>query len=279
MAKNVVFTLTSGRSGTLYLSALLRQNSKNCTVIHESYLHLNNPNMFGLPIYDHFAQNLEEIRKLVKQKNAAIQKYPLPIYIETSHSFLKSYWDIAPEFFPQMKLVHLIRNPVEVAKSEANRETFINRWRLPFCYYRGRDHQRYFRWSLTGLEPIFESFDLAKLSLFQKYLIQWIEIENRAMAFLNRFNLHASCMTLHTPMDLKDTQTIIQLFHFLNIDAIVDEVKFPGIQNRTPGKPTLIGDEERQQCRKIIESIPACYLEIFRYEPYANCEWHELLKK
>lgn len=121
MAKNAVFTLTSGRSGTLYLSELLRQNSQDCTVIHESYLHFNNPNMFGLPIYDHCMQNLEEIRKLVQQKNEIIQKFPLPVYIETSHAFLKSYWDIAPEFFPQMKLVHLIRNPLEVAKSEAKR--------------------------------------------------------------------------------------------------------------------------------------------------------------
>lgn len=99
------------------------------------------------------------------------------------------------------------------------------------------------------------------------------------MAFLNRFNLHTSCMTLHTPMDLKDTQIIRQLFNFLNIEAIADQVNLPGIQNRTPGKPTLIGDEERQQCRKIIESIPASYLEIFRYEPYANCEWNGLLQK
>lgn len=279
MAGKTVFTLTSGRSGTLFLSGLLRQNTRNCIVMHEPYLHLGNPTMFGLPIYDHFVKNLDAIRKLVKQKHETIKRYRLPIYIETSHSFLKSYWDIAPEYFPQMKFLHLIRHPLEVARSEANRDTLINRWRLPFRHYRGRDRRKYFRWALTGREVIFASFDLEHLTLFQRYLIQWIEIENRAIEFLGRFDMKPSCMTLHTPRDLKDSQLIIKLLHFLEIEPISNEVILPGIRNRTPGNPTVIGDEERRQCREIIEKIPASYLEIFQHEPYTSSQWSGLLQK
>ena len=113
MAGKTVFTLTSGRSGTLFLSGLLRQNTRNCIVMHEPYLHLGNPTMFGLPIYDHFVKNLDAIRKLVKQKHETIKRYRLPIYIETSHSFLKSYWDIAPECFPQMNSFILFDIPLK----------------------------------------------------------------------------------------------------------------------------------------------------------------------
>ena len=212
------------------------------------------------------------------RKSKKPSKDTIPLYIETSHAFLKSYWDIAPEFFPKMKVFHLIRNPLE-AKSEANRDTLINRWKLPFRHYWGRDNCKYFRWALTGREPIFASFDLEQLSLFQRYIIQWIEIENRAMEFLRRFDMRSSCMTLHTPRDLKDPKLIVELFHFLDLDLISDKVIFPSNQNRTPGYATVIGEEERHQCREIVKRIPASYLEIFRYEPYTNYPWNGLMRK
>ncbi len=279
MARNTVFTLTSGRSGTMFLCGLLRHNARNCLVVREPYLYPGNPTMFGLPIYDHLAGNLDAIRKLVKQKHETIKRYRSAVYIETSHAFLKSYWDIAPEFFPQMKVLHLIRHPLEVARSEANRETLAHRWRLPFCHYRGRDRRKYFRWALTGREPIFGSFDLEHLTLFQRYLIQWIEIENRAIAFLGRFHMTSSCMTLHTPWELKDPQVIFRLLHFLNLKPISERILLTGIQNRTPGKPTVVGDEERRQGREVVERIPARYLEIFQHAPYTSCQWSELLQK
>jgi hypothetical protein len=279
VARYVVFTLTSGRSGTLFLSTLLRRNARGCAVMHEPYLRPGNPNMFGQPIYDHFAGNRDAIRILVRQKRDTIEKYSSVQYIETSHAFLKSYWDIAPEFFPEMKIIHLIRHPLQVARSEANRETLINRWRLPLRYYRAGDGRKYFRWSLTGRESIFGSFDPGQLSLFQRYLIQWIEIENRAMTFLDRFDLRSSCMTLHSPQDLNDAHAINKLLRFLNIEIGSRKVIFPANQNRNPLTPTVIGAKEIYQCRKIIKYIPAQYLEIFEREPYANCDWNTLLQK
>ncbi|MGR9099768.1 MAG: hypothetical protein ACU826_04300 [Gammaproteobacteria bacterium] len=279
MAANTVFALTSGRSGTRFLYELLRKNAPDCTVVHEPYFQPGNPTMFGLPIYDLATGNPDAIRKLVMQKYEAVQRCPSELYIETSHAFLKSYWDIAPEFFPKMKVLHLIRNPLEVARSEANREAFIDRWRLPFRRYRGRDGGRYFRWALTGLEPIFGNFRLENLSPFQRYLVQWIEIENRAMAFLGRFGKKDACMTLHTPFDLKDPRRIVELLCFLGREAASERVVFPRGQNRTPGSPTVIGKEELDQCRAVIETLPARYLGIFREAPYTDYPWSRLLWK
>ena len=52
---------------------------------------------------------------------------------------------------------------------------------MPLRHYRGGDGKKYFRWALTGLEPIFSHLAGNPLSRFQWYVVQWIEIENRAM--------------------------------------------------------------------------------------------------
>ena len=279
MAKLTVFTLTSGRSGTQFLCGLLRKNLPDATVFHEPYLRRGNPNMFGLPIYDHWAGNRDAVRQLVAYKRDTIRRYGSDIYIETSHALLKSWWEFAPEYFPDLKLLHLIRHPLEVARSEANRHAYLDRWHFPFRNYTGRDGQRYFRWALTGHEAIYNGFDLAQLTLFQRYLLQWIEIENRAMTFLQRFNLQTRCLTLHTPNDLTDPDAIQRLFEFIGRVSMQPDLRTPLSTNQTPGQITTIGAEEISQCREIIERLPTHYLEIFHHPPYAECTWHELLQK
>ena len=278
MAANVVFALTSGRSGTLFLCRLLRRNAADCTVEHEPYFQRGNPTMFGLPIYDHGAGNLEAIRPLLAQKAETIKQCRSGTYIETSHALLKSYWDIAPAFFPQLKLLHLIRHPLEVARSEANRELFIHRWHLPYRNYRGRDGQPYFRWALTGHEPIFSHFDLARLTLFQRYLVQWIEIENRAMMFLQRFEMQPRCLTIHVPHELNDPHLLGRLLDFLQLAPARQTAYAPGVQNRTPHTPTVLGAAELQQCRAVVAAMPERYLAIFRQEPYVSRDWSSLLR-
>lgn len=279
MAEKVVFALTNGRSGTLFLSGLIRRNARDCTAVHEPYLQAGNPTMFGRPIYDRAIGDTTATRKLVLAKRDTIRRDPAKIYVETSHAFLKSFSNIAPEYFPEMKLMHLIRDPLAVARSEANREMLIQRWRLPFRHYRGGDGNKYFRWALTGLEPIYADFDPARLTLFQRYVIQWIEIENRAMAFLSEFRLHASCLTLHTPQDLNDPNFPARLLRFLNVSQAGDTIRGGGLQNRNPGVRTVVTDAERREFRAIAESIPERYLAIFAEEPYRGRDWSALLKK
>lgn len=279
MSLNTVFTLSSGRSGTLSLCELLRRNAAECTVVHEPHISRSNPSMFGRPIYDYATRNIDAIHRLLKTKRDTIRRFNTPTYIETSHAFLKSYWEFAPEYFQNMKVFHLVRHPLEVARSEANREAFINKWRLPLRQYRGRDRQKYCRWALTGLEPIFAPYQLDKLTMFQRYVIQWIEIENRAMAFLKRFDMDRNCLTLLSPRDLNDPQTVTRILHFLNFDSAGKEVTLPGVQNRTPGNPTIVGDAEMRQFREVMSKMPAEHLEIFHHDPYKQYPWVDLLTK
>src|SRR5262245_49381152 len=145
-----IFALSSGRSGTHFLYELIRRNALDCAARHEPYGF--NPSMFGRPIYDHAVGERAYTRKLLERKRKIIERCGAGVYVETNHAFLKSWYDLAPEYFPQLKLLHLVREPLKVAKSEWSREELLNRLHLPLRNYRGGDGRKYFRWALTGLE-------------------------------------------------------------------------------------------------------------------------------
>jgi hypothetical protein len=187
--KQTIFTLSSARSGTLFLRAVFQRNVRDCVTRHEPFFDWGNPTLFGRAIYDAYAGRIEKIRKLLAKKRRYIERLPGKIYLESNHAFLKSAHVAALEFFPDMQMIHLIRDPLKVAKSEAWREECRRRAHAPFHFYRGDDGRRHFAWALTGNEEIFQNFNRERLSLFQWYLIQWIEIENRAMNFLDENRL------------------------------------------------------------------------------------------
>jgi hypothetical protein len=272
MGTYTLFCLASGRSGTHFLYELLRRNVRGAVCRHEPYVW--NPSMFGRPIYDRATGDEAAIRKLAQRKRRIIEGHrSASAYIETSHAFLKSWSDLAIEHFPGMKLIHLIRHPLAVAKSEAAREAVIHRWRLPLRNYRGGDGKSYFRWSLTGLEPIFGQVGDRSLSRLQWYVLQWIEIENRAMAFLNRYGKAGDCCTLLSPAALNDAAQVRELLEFLALSRQSDRICLEGRRNRTPGVRLEITEQDRQELAEILRLTPTSYLEIFRRPPYTEFPW------
>lgn len=272
----VIFTLASGRSGTRFLADLFCNNIE-CVCRHEPYFERGNPNLFGRPIYDRAVDDLAAVRRLAVRKRDWIARRGGGLYVETSHAFLKSWWDLAPELFDDWKLVHLIRDPRKVAKSEANRHDFADRWRLPFRNYRvGREH--FFRWALTGREPIFAHFAPGELTRFQWYVVQWIEIENRAMRLLDEHDKHRDNMTLISPSDLNSPQRVSEMFRTLGLTARFDSPRLTGNQNRTPRAPTLLSPEDERQFAEVIARLPPDTLAIFRREPYIGLPWIGILK-
>ena len=117
-----IFTLTSARSGTLYLRSLFQNNVLDCVCRHEPFFDWGNPTLFGPAIYDAHAGRLDRIRARLARKRDYISRLRTGVYLESSHAFLKSAYVAAMEFFPDMRLIHLIRDPLMVAKSEAVRE-------------------------------------------------------------------------------------------------------------------------------------------------------------
>lgn len=249
--------------------------------------------MFGEPIYWYQAGENDKIRDKFNEKIKIIEGYEktgFDVYFEASHAFLKSFYKVATDAFPDIKLIHVIRNPLEVAKSQFNREMgwlgepyrvplylFFLRNKQWYHNYRGPDGKIYCRWALTGKEQIFQDIKI-KLTRYQKLLVQWIEIENRAIRYLDQYKKHNDCYTLHVPQDLNKEEKIEDMFHFFNLDYNMDNIDFQGKKNKGK-KPTIIKSGERKQLQELIHNIPESYLEIFQNDPYAQYKWINLLKK
>ncbi len=271
--KQVIFTLTSARSGTVYLRGLFQRNIPGCDCRHEPFFDWGNPTMLGPAIYDAYAGRIEKLRARMARKLEYVNRLSGRAYLESSHAFLKSAYLVALEFFPDLELIHLIRDPLKVSKSEAYREAWRQRVRAPFHYYRGDDGRRHFCWALTANEPIFRHFELSRLSLFQRYLVQWIEIENRAMAFLQANQLQSRCFTVRAPRDLNDPAVVASMFDFFGLKPAGDRVIMGGRRNKSLGRTTVITPRDEQEAAAVLERLPAQYLEIFRREPDSSEPW------
>ncbi len=277
--KLTIFTLATARSGTVYLRHLFRHNVPECVTRHEPFFDWGNPTMFGRAIYDAWTGRVEPIRRLLLQKRRYIERLPGMVYLESSHAFLKSAWLAALDVFPDLRLVHLIRDPLKVAKSAAYREAWRRRVHAPFHFYRGADGRRHFVWALTGNEEIFGAFAGTELTLFQWYLVETIEIENRAMAFLAQHQLERRCFTLHSPAELNDPTRVKAMFDFLGLPTRSPEVVLSGRKNRSFGYSRTFTQEEERQSAAVLERLPARYLEIFGRPPYSAYPWSARFRK
>jgi hypothetical protein len=277
--KRIFFTLASARSGTLYLRGVFQNNVRDCDCRHEPFFDLGNPTLFGPAIYDAYAGRIDRVRERLLKKRRYVDRLPGSIYLESSHAFLKSTYVSALDVFPNLELIHVIRDPIAVAKSEAYREEWRRRVRAPFHFYKGNDGKRHFCWALTGNEDIFRCFDGQELNLFQWYLIQWIEIENRAMKFIDEHNLQNRCFVLHSPRDLNDADKIREMFEFFDLPMKSDRVVLAGRRNQSFGYRKAALANEDEQVGQIISQLPETYLEIFRREPYSKFGWSTRLRR
>src|SRR3974390_419138 len=88
--KQVIFTLSSARSGTLFLRNIFRNNIRDSTCRHETFFDWGNPTLLGPAIYDAYAGRLDRLRRLLARKRDYVNRQNGRIYLESSHAFLKS---------------------------------------------------------------------------------------------------------------------------------------------------------------------------------------------
>ena len=233
--------------------------------------------MFGRPIYDAAIGDCEGVRRLAERKARIIRGYAPATYVETSHAFLKSWSDAAIELFPDMKLVHLVRDPLKVAKSEAWRHGLLDWLHVPLRNYRGGDGRAYPRWALTGLEPIYKQLSGDSLTLFQRYVVQWIEIENRAMQLLDKYAKHGDCFSLDSPRELNDPSRVHEMFEFLEIQTRGGTIQIEGRRNRNL-LATEVSEQDRAEFADVVRRLPAERLAIFARDPYVRFSWAGALR-
>jgi hypothetical protein len=135
--KNFLFTMTTGRSGTQYLTELLRRNLTDAECHHEildwDRFGVDMPDLSTMMLFN--AQgNVAKVQAFWRQKLARIALTPRRFYVETSHMLMKAglIENLAP--LTEAGRVHLVmleRDPFATILSFLNRGDFAshgNQW-------------------------------------------------------------------------------------------------------------------------------------------------------
>jgi hypothetical protein len=265
----VLFSLANIRTGSGFLARFFAVNARDCTSRHEPW-----PDMFGPAVLARTSGQLDTVETLFSRKAARIDERRH--YCETSHAFLKSFAEAAVARWPGLKLIHPVRDPREVARSAANRRAsarLLPRW---YTTYRGSDGGRYWRWALSGTEELFGAVGPEPLTMFQWYVVEWIEIENRAMRLLDKYGKHGDCFGLDVPTDLSSQERMRALLAFAGMEPRHDPLVLRLGRNGNFVR-TRPGERDQQEFAEVVARVPRCYREIFARPAYARHAWARLL--
>jgi len=268
----MIFTSTTGRSGTRFLANLVNVNALNATAEHDPY-----PRGYGDPIrwlenketkkLRHLAVkkcnrlqrdkryrlilNLPIIREMYGRGNSQLDiydpfhqifRYWAPsvelkdIYIESTHAFLKSFGDAIYHLLPNMELIHLTRDPLEVAKSFSNRKS------IP-----GPDNP-------FLLDPNFKTNKIKlkiKMTDFQKCLWYWLESEVRHVTFLEKHDVKKVYEI--DVKELNDKRNVEKIFKKLHISYEDLVLNIARNQNKTP---TNISEQDYKEATELVNALP-----------------------
>lgn len=194
-----------------------------------------------------------------------------PVYFESNHAFLKAFDRHAGALLKNVGFIHLVRHPAKVAKSELLREQLIYKARIPFVDYKSDTGDRYFRWALTGKETIYRHYTGHTLSRFQFYLLQWIEIEYRAMRLLKQNQWHDRVFFIDVDAQLKDEGVLRRMLQFFDLRH-KRRFDMNLRRNKTPFVgPTVITSQDEREIQEVMENLPDNYKTMLKQEPYLRC--------
>ncbi|TCJ16313.1 hypothetical protein EZJ19_05260 [Parasulfuritortus cantonensis] len=258
----VLFTATTGRTGSTSLVELFQRNVPGCVAEHE-------PGYQPETVYERLyeALFLRRVRKLdrrgfgralqwydrgervldrlVHLRARRIRRLGCRVYLESNHAFLSSLGDALVEEFPNLGLIHLVRDPMEVAVSHCNRNT------------RPAGSPDFLR-ALGAWHPHPEARrnclvpPAGDLTCFQYYLWVWLECERRRLRFLER-NPAVRCFRLLTP-DLNEPARIAELFAFFGLPVDSGRLVVPPARNRN-AEVTRVDERHREEARDLLRRL------------------------
>lgn len=267
-----LFTLASGRSGTSFLADFFAKNIRQCYSTHEPYLIPGNPTLFGKPIAWNTQHNDRALLPILERKCRFIAKQREPFYFESNHSFLKAFHRHAGALLPNAGFIHLVRHPLRVAKSECVREQLIRRLHLPFADYKSDSGERFFRWALTGQETLFQHYP-QPLSRFQFYVLQWMEIEYRAMQLIQEHHWRERVFFIDVDISLQREVVLRNMADFFDLPR-QSVFQMHLRRNKTPFiGPTVITGQDMREFQSLLRNLPRPYQAMLLNKPYRDCRW------
>jgi hypothetical protein len=227
LAKNFVFTLTTGRSGTRYLATLLRQNLPDAECHHEIHgwdrFGVDTPDVSHMTLFNSQG-NVERVQAFWRAKLERIAATPRRFYAETSHLLMKAglVENLAP--LTASGTVHLIaleRDPYATIVSFRNRFDFLGKascwlWYLDPEYPRNLVPSRELvADSVNGLCLWYILEIRARAARYEKLL------SGQPRIVFHRFNLE----------ELRHAEGASRLLHALGAPVPPADVRLPGAEN------------------------------------------------
>lgn len=155
------------------------------------------------------------------------------IYLESTHAFIKSFGEIMYDLLPTLNLIHLTRNPLEVAKSFFNRNS-IPGPNNPFL-----------------LDPKFKKNIIKptiKLTNFQLCLWYWFESEARHVEFLKKHDIKKVY-----EIDVKEFNDKEKVVNLFNKFGITYRNLFLDVERNKNIKPTSLTNNDLLEAREFID--------------------------
>ncbi len=246
MARQLIYTVTSGRSGTVYLTELLRRNlpPETSKVYHERTGYPNfgvhTPDASHLTTFNSVG-NAPNIRRFFRQKLERDLAEPVDCHVEVSHFLCKSGLVENLSFVVERAEVHLIalqRDPFKTAWSFINRFDFFN---SGFTWLFSLDPR--YRNRIVPSEPFLEH------GMFGSAI--WYVAEMRARSAYYRELVRKEIPgILYHEVELEDLVTregALALLQGIGFGS--EETNLPGKKNET--KQHCFGETEKEAARKI----------------------------
>jgi hypothetical protein len=270
-----IFTASLGRSGTAHLTEVFKRFGKGCIAEHEppdllGRQLLSMPLFHALTKFDkrsqisnigrnfqrkyyltdellgrgkalewYDANDMAKLRRIGKKRLSRISKFEskgYDHYIEVSQFFIRTHCGVAFENLPQLGVIKLTRDPLQAARSLANREKKMFANSLP----------------PDRSSNIFRIEDWSGLSRFQLYLHLWLETELRYHEFIDRQEIEKR-FELNTT-DLNKPDVLAQMFKTFGIDHHEIDILPPSNTNRVS---TSIGDQDIAEYHDLLEMAGA----------------------
>lgn len=272
MPDKVIFTATSGRSGTTTLVDIFTGNVANCTALHEPWIDPTKAGVdpsslsgkmpggkllegagFGeaLRWYDEDNPLLDGV---LKHKARIIRKLNCDVYLEANHAFLKSMCEGMVREFPSLCLVHLTRHPLEVARSFVNKFRDLSNFKVGYALWN----------VLPGMRKNCLPDLPANATYIQHYVWQWLELELRLVGFLEKFP--GTEIVDIDVNELGNATAVESMFHALGITGIKKPLKIPGPANVNINQTRVSGQDLEEACA-LLGQLPSGLIAKLR-QPY-----------
>ncbi|MDF1815200.1 MAG: hypothetical protein P1V20_23570 [Verrucomicrobiales bacterium] len=248
MPRKFLYSITTGRSGTVFLNALLKANIPNATVYHER---VGFPH-FGVTCPDashscgfNTVGNIAPVQQFWKRKLELDAECPSEYFVEISHFLAKAGLVENLGFLPEESEIHLValkRDPFKIYWSYINRFDFFN---SGFTWLFSLD-SRY-------RNVIIDSTPFRKEGMFGNALWYVWEVFAR-MEYYRLLTENVPNIIFHQ-VSLENLVTPQGAAKFITsfLGEPPQQIQIPGKQNAT--KQEFFGDREKEAAKQLMKTL------------------------